>query len=191
MPQRIIPKNWWYIEKSLPLKKTADTLHAHVPVARIGKSSKQSDCLRFYTKQVVFISKHLVFYSAQIPVKINGYAKNWDSTGHWEEIYQPQSKYRVKLLQTVSRFHQDNVTINDHIYMYINARFNGIFTHFVHFICPLKRNWIKSSKTIQYFSYFSLHNYMKTIQTLTRILSAIILNWNSPLYKGWRLCLAQ
>ena len=140
MPQKNILKNCWYIEPSLTLEKTADTLHAHVPVARIGKSSKQRDSLRFYTKEVVFISKHLVYYSAQFPIKINGYAENWDSTGHWDEIYIPQSKYRVKLLQTVSRFHQDNVTINDHIYIYINARFNGIFIHFDNFIGPLKRN---------------------------------------------------
>jgi len=166
MPQRIIPKNWWYIEKSLPLKKTADTLHAHVPVARIGKSSKQRDCLRFYTKQFVFISKHLVFYSAQIPITINGYATNWDSTGQWDEIYPPPSKFRVNLLQNGSRFHHDNVG-------------------------SVKRNWINSSNTIQYFSYFSLHNNLNSIQTLTRIISALNLNWNSPMYKGWKLCLAQ
>ena len=96
----------------------------------------------FYTKQVVFISKHLVFYSTTSYMSFGGYATNWNSTGNWDEIYRPPSKFRVKLLQTLSRFHHDNARINYHIYFYINTRISGIFRHSDNFIGPVKLNWI-------------------------------------------------
>jgi hypothetical protein len=81
-----------------------------VLVAHVGKPSKQLGFLRSYTLQVVYNSQLLVFYSAQSPTTIYGYATNWNSTG-WEEIYPQQSKLNV------------NVTTNDHVTFYINAKF--------------------------------------------------------------------
>jgi len=66
----------------------AHSLHVHVPVARIGKPSKQLGFLNFHTFQVVYNSQLLVFYSAQRPATVYGYATNWSRTS-WEEIYPP------------------------------------------------------------------------------------------------------
>jgi len=48
---------------------------------------------------------------------IYGNATNWNGTG-FDEIYETTNKFRLKLLQTVSRYHQENVTIIDHIFLY-------------------------------------------------------------------------
>jgi hypothetical protein len=103
-------------------RATADTLYAHVPVARVGEPSKQHGPLHFYTLQFVYNSQLLVFCRAQSPTTIHGYATNWNSTG-WEEIYPQQSKFSVKFWQAVSWCHQDNVMINGHNSLYINAKF--------------------------------------------------------------------
>jgi len=78
-----------------------------------------------------------VFYSTPLQATIYGEATNWDGTG-FDEDYVPPSKFRVKLLQTVSRCHKDNVAINDLISFNINIRYCGIFSHFVNSIGPLK-----------------------------------------------------
>jgi len=81
-------------------------------------------------------SQLLVFYSSQIRITISGNVTNWNDTG-FDENYETPSKFRVKILQTMSRCHQDKVTINGHISFYTNARFCEIVRHFVNFIGSL------------------------------------------------------
>jgi hypothetical protein len=101
---------------------TADTLHVHVAVASVGEPSKQLGCLQFYTLQIVYNYKLLVFYRTQTPIMLNGYATNWNSTS-WEEIYPQQSKFSVNFDKEISWCQQEGVTINDHISFYINVKF--------------------------------------------------------------------
>jgi len=108
-----------------------------------------------------------VFYSTKNPVTIKGHAENWISTGQWDEKYKLPSEFRFQLLHRVSRFHQDNATINDHVSFCINAKFCGIFRRFDNFISTLKRNWINSSKP------FNISHIFRSIIT-----------WSQPKY--WR-----
>ena len=78
-------------------------------------------------------SQLLVFYSTQRKITVYGNATNWNGTG-FDENYQPPSKFRVNVLQTVSRCYQENLTINDHLSFYTNARFCGIDRHSVNLI---------------------------------------------------------
>jgi len=91
-------KTFWKLWKHwnvISFRTTASTLHVHVPVSLIRKPSKQLGCLQFYTLQFVYNSRLLVFYSAQSPTTIYGYATNWTCTS-WEEIYPQQSKLNSK-----------------------------------------------------------------------------------------------
>ena len=52
----------------------------------LGNHQNKLGCLHFYTLQLVYNSQLYVFYSAQSPVTIEGYATNWTHSS-WEEIY--------------------------------------------------------------------------------------------------------
>jgi len=97
-------KTFWKLSKHwniISFRTTADTVNVHVPVARIRKPSKQLGCLHFYTLQFAYNSQRFVFYSAQSPVTIYGYATNWTGTS-WEEIYPQQSKLSVDFWRAIS-----------------------------------------------------------------------------------------
>lgn len=136
-----------------------------------------------YIQQVVSNSQLIVFYSTNNQITIYGNATNWNDTG-FDENYQPPSKSRLKLLHTVSRCHQENVTINDHISLYIKARICGIGRYCVNFIGPLNESEYNFSETIQYFTYFSLHDNFNSTQILTRIMSGQNLNYHSLCDQG-------
>ena len=106
----------------ISFRTTADIVHVHMAVWRIGNPSKQMGCLHFDTLQVVCNSQLLVFYSTKSPTTIHGYATNWNSTS-WEEIFPQQSKFSVKFWQSMSWCHRDIVTINDHTSFYIKVKF--------------------------------------------------------------------
>jgi hypothetical protein len=92
-----LPKHWNVIS----FRTTASTLHVHVPVALIRKPPKQLGSLQFYTLQFVYNSHLLVYYSAQSPTTVYGYATNWTHTS-WEEIYPQQSKLNSNIWRAMS-----------------------------------------------------------------------------------------
>ena len=97
-------KTFWKLSKHwnvITFRTTADTVHVHVPVARIRKPSKQLGCLHFYTLQFAYISQRFVFCSSQSPVTISGYATNWTGTS-WEEIYPQQNKLSADFWRAIS-----------------------------------------------------------------------------------------
>jgi len=145
----------------------------------------------FFVQDIVSNSQHIVFYSEQRQITVNGNAINWNSTGYWEEDFQILSKFRVKCSEKGSKYHMYSGTNNHYISYYINTTFfeeNEPYWKCQWKITPISIQILKHESIFQIVSFY---DNLISDQTLIMVLIGPHQNWSWVLWRGWKLCLCS